>query len=221
VAASKRLTRGLSALLSAYEYAKDSGRDRWDFAVEIALLEERGLTTNDFRWLVCKGLAEHRREVTMPGEPGRRFQREGELFFAARTCFALTDAGVCEAERLRHAARDARQAASPGPAPRWDAARRELRLGSQLVKAFRLPSPNQELILTAFDEEGWPPRIDDPLPPQPHILVKRRLHDAIKNLNRNQRTPHIRFLGDGTGQGVCWRLIPVVGQVANLPHDNR
>jgi hypothetical protein len=36
-----------------------------------------------------------------------------------------------------------------------------------VVKEFKLPAPNQETILTAFQEEGWPPRIDDPLPPVP------------------------------------------------------
>ena len=35
------------------------------------------------------------------------------------------------------------------------------------MKQFKVPSPTQESILAAFEEEGWPAAIDDPLPPQP------------------------------------------------------
>ena len=77
-----------------------------------------------------------------------------------------------------------------------------------MVKVFKLPSPNQETVLMAFQEEGWPPKIDDPLPPHGDILPKRRLHDTIKSLNRNQKSRRLRFMGDGTGEGVCWELIP-------------
>jgi hypothetical protein len=66
----------------------------------------------------------------------------------------------------------------------------------------------QEAILMAFEEEQWPPRIDDPLPGHPDLLPKRRLHDTIKSLNRNQKNSLIRFMGDGTGEGIRWELIP-------------
>ena len=59
----------------------------------------------------------------------------------------------------------------------------------------------------AFEEDGWPARIDDPLPPAKKIDAKQRLHDTIKNLNRNQKQRLIRFMGDGTGQGVRWKPI--------------
>lgn len=95
--------------------------------------------------------------------------------------------------------------------PTWDSQRRELRIEECLIKQFRLPSTNQERILMAFEEEGWPPRIDDPLSPHPTIDAKRRLHDTIKNLNRSQKSRLIRFKGDGTGQGVMWEQVaPVV-----------
>jgi hypothetical protein len=76
-----------------------------------------------------------------------------------------------------------------------------------LVKQFKLPSPNQEMILMALEEEHWPVRIDDPLPPSKKLDAKQRLHDTIKNLNRNQKQRLIRFMGDGTGQGVRWEWI--------------
>lgn len=90
--------------------------------------------------------------------------------------------------------------------PVWDRERQELRVEDVLVKAFKLPSPNQETVINAFDEEGWPTRIDDPLPPRGDVDPKRRLHDTIKSLNRNQKHRMLRFTGDGTGEGIRWEL---------------
>ena len=58
-----------------------------------------------------------------------------------------------------------------------------------------------------FEEEEWPPRIDHPLPQMPEQDPRRRLHDTIKCLNRNQKHPLIRFHSDGTGEGVVWELV--------------
>jgi hypothetical protein len=60
--------------------------------------------------------------------------------------------------------------------------------------------------LSAFEEDRWPPVIDDPLPPKPEQDTKRRLHDTIKALNRNQHRDAIRFHGNGTGEGIRWEL---------------
>lgn len=49
---------------------------------------------------------------------------------------------------------------------------------------FRRPAINQELLLAALEEEGWPTRIDEPLSRTPDIDPKVRIHDAIKALNR-------------------------------------
>ncbi len=59
-------------------------------------------------------------------------------------------------------------------------------------------------MLSAFEEEGWPPTIDDPLPPVAGMDAKRRLHDTINRLNRNQKHRLIRFGGNGRGRAVCW-----------------
>ena len=95
----------------------------------------------------------------------------------------------------------------PDVRPKWHDDRRELWLGPVLVKRFRFRSPNQEMLLTAFEEEQWPIRLDDPLPPVPNQTSKQRLHDAIKNLNRHHMTRVIRFAGDGTGEGVRWERV--------------
>jgi hypothetical protein len=68
-------------------------------------------------------------------------------------------------------------------------------------------SPNQERIIAAFEEEGWPRRIDDPLPPHPEQDPKHRLRDTIKSLNRHQVNRLLHLTGDGTGQGVRWQII--------------
>jgi hypothetical protein len=82
-----------------------------------------------------------------------------------------------------------------------------LRVGEVVVKQFKVPAANQERILAAFEEDGWPIRIDDPLPPAVEQDPKRRLHDTINSLNRNQKRPLIRFIGDGSGQGIRWQLV--------------
>ena len=84
------------------------------------------------------------------------------------------------------------------------------------MKVFKLPSSMQETVLIAFEEEHWPPKIYDPLPVHPELEPKRRLHDTIKGLNRNQKSSLVRFMGDGTGEGIRWELI----LAANLPEKS-
>jgi hypothetical protein len=89
--------------------------------------------------------------------------------------------------------------------PEWCADLRELHFNGLLVKRFKFVARNQELILAAFEEEHWPPHIDDPLPPHDEINPKFRLRDTIAKLNRHQQSGIIRFSGDGTGRGIHWR----------------
>jgi hypothetical protein len=233
----KLLTKGgeaLATLLEAYEYAREVDRCDWDFAVRIDVLHRMGLTDNDLRWLVCKGLLASAREVFPAGDE-RSFRHRGPLTFSRRTCFILTESGADAARELTeragvviHPAAIAGVVAGPGVSgngadtlslvaltPVWDRLRQELRLGRVVVKRFKLPAVNQETVLAAFEEDGWPVHIDDPLPPRPDLDPKRRLHDTINSLNRNQKRPLIRFLGDGSGQGVRWELVSARGHDAN------
>jgi hypothetical protein len=211
-----RMRAALALLLQAHDFATQLSRGNWDFALEINSLRDLGLTPNDLRWLVCKGYVEHAREMRPQPGMDRRFRPNGVLTFPARTCFILSEDGVkfarsrgCDKASVRHT-RPPDLVLRNGngnihrPVPQWDCDRRELRLGTELVKQFRLPSPNQETILTAFQEESWPPRIDDPLPQHPEHDAKQRLHDTIRSLNRNQKYRLVRFKGDGTGEGVLW-----------------
>jgi len=92
-----------------------------------------------------------------------------------------------------------------GISPTWDSMARQLRLGDRIVKQFRRPAPNQELILAAFQEESWPSQIWDPLPRVTGRSSKTRRQVAIRHLNAAQYTPIIRFYGNG-GDMICWRL---------------
>lgn len=91
--------------------------------------------------------------------------------------------------------------------PKWDTESRTLTIDGQVVKQFKWPSPNQEIVLATFEKQGWPEQIDDPLP-KTMVDSKRRLHDTYKALNRNQINERIKFRGDGTGRAVRWEFKP-------------
>lgn len=238
-----RIERVLEVLFEAANYACDIGSDVWDFAVEIGRLRELGLNDNDLRWLIAKRYVDHALEITVPGDARRLFKHGGSCTFSKRTAFVLSDAAVALAEEIvgkatasgngRIGRADASgpppspapspklsRAPDPPPRPGWDRDRHELRVGDIVVKAFKLPSPNQETVLSVFEEEGWPVRIDDPLPPQPELCAKRRLHDTIKALNRNQKNRLVHFLGDGTGEGVRWEFYGPGGGSRDEQHQS-
>jgi hypothetical protein len=214
------MERGLNALLEAREYARDLQTSIWDFAVELSSLRELQLTKSDLRWMLGRGLVEEAIEVTLMGDAQRSFRQPMRPMFSKRACFVLTSAGAALARELRGET-DSRTAlvvrssgarswpaptAPPRLLPTWDRDRQELKVGTIVVKRFRVPAANQEAILAAFEEESWPARIDDPLPPHHEQSPKRRLQETIKSLNRNQKQGLIRFLGDGSGQGVRWEF---------------
>jgi hypothetical protein len=115
---------------------------------------------------------------------------------------------VSPAPRSKVTRRDAqmppRPQGTPHDRPGWDANLHELRMGARVVKRFKRPAESQELILTAFEEEGWPDVIDDPLPVEPGHDPKRRLHYTVHHLNRGQRPFLIQFHVNGNGESVYW-----------------
>jgi hypothetical protein len=213
-----KLQHGLAAMLEAVNYAAATNRDRWEFAVEIGELRKLGLSENDLRFLVRIQCVEHASEITATGNDHRRFRRTGDVCFTRRTCFVLTSKGIAAANghpdewaagnaSVRCPAIRLTLGSEPHGAdqvPSWDTDRRTLFFGGQVVKRFRWRAINQEMILSAFQEEGWPARIDDPLCPSPSIDMKRRLSDTVKCLNRGQERRLLQFRGDGTGQGIQW-----------------
>jgi hypothetical protein len=222
------MRNGLQHLSRAYAYAEDAGTDSWGFALQIDELYELGLTINDLRWLVAKGFAVHGSETSQATDQHRSIQPSDGLAFGPSTCVVLTDAGASVVNDILNSTQPVPHenitngSSAPQPdtsseihvlptqppptRPEWDATRRTLFLGTTPVKRFRVPAKNQEIILSVFQEEGWPSHIDDPLPVSPHIDPRTRLHDTINRLNRSQTHACVRFRGNGHGNGVLWEL---------------
>ena len=219
----------MNALLKSYDYARHTRSSPWEYAVEIDGLMSLGACRNDFRWLIGNGLLEHRKDVTGESCTSRKFRRASNLIFSKQSCFVLTESGARLAKLLSSNGlgrdetvaqapfgyvrnRETKQhydggSLAPEHKPRWDGRSKQLWLGNCIVKRFRLAALNQESILCAFQEEKWPIRIDDPLPPKPDQNAKRRLNDTIKCLNKRQQNPLVHFRGDGTGEGVIWEHV--------------
>lgn len=233
----KRTRTALSALLQSSEYAKELDRSVWDFAVEISVLRKAGLTNSDLRWLLCKGFVAHGCELSTDSQESRTFRESEKLAFSRRSCFVAKEPGIdfirsvldldvsvqpalpenrpsecgvghINGKQIRDVEPDGTNGRVEALVPVWDRDRQELRVGNQLVKQFKAPAPNQELILSAFQEDGWPIRIDDPLPPNGNQDPKRRLHDTINSLNRCHKVFLIHFKGDGRASGIRWDLVP-------------
>lgn len=218
------LTTALEMLWQAYCYAARAGADVWEFAVEIDEFRRAQVSHSELRWLLSQGYAAHAQE-TASTDGRRRFRRAPSASMTDMSCFIIAEAGVAllesldvaapstkfeaqvPATRTSNAKRGVKRRSTVDATPTWDAQRRELRVDGRLVKRLRQQSSNQQAILDAFAAAGWPRRIADPLPLVPAQCPKRRLHDAIKCLNRHHRHEAIRFSGDGSGCGVLWARI--------------
>jgi hypothetical protein len=202
------IRQGLRLLSQGRDLAMASGSDVWEFAVEIGELYAIGVTNAVLRWLVKQGFAEHRLEVTTRRAETRRFHTAANLGLSPRSCFVVTEQG-CRVETPAPAgglpangagARDAHEARQT---PHWDGDRRRLLFQGVVVKEFRGRPGNQELVLAVFQEEGWPPRVDDPLPRSGEVDPAARLRETVRRLNRAQRQPVLRFEADGR-RGILW-----------------
>ncbi len=201
----------LKILLEACEYSSDLMISPWEFSVDFGQARMMGINLNDLRWMIHRGWIQCQRG----GEVSDSEVVANEAHNSST--FIILNLGI---EALRSAQdghvgmvplQSFKVAQSAGPRlpletskPFWNIERRELSILGTVVKRFRWPAPNQETILCVFAEEGWPSRIEDPLPQGNGLDPKRRLGDTIKCLNRNQNANLIRFRGDGTGEGVLW-----------------
>ncbi len=215
-------TRGVDALvllLEGHQIARRLGRDPWDLSVELSELQGAGLSRNALRWLMCEQYVQHGTEIDAPCDGGRAFLLDPStetLRFTNDSCFVLTEVGISFVSRMLEslpreeetgsAQTGTENALTVLTTPRWDCLRQELRLGDVVVKRFKVRAPNQERVLSAFEEESWPACIDDPLPRCAELDPKRRLHETINSLNRSQKHRLIRFMGNGKGEGVAWEL---------------
>ncbi|GAB5516276.1 MAG: hypothetical protein Rhob2KO_40010 [Rhodopirellula baltica] len=207
----RQFSHFLQALQEAREYAKDLQCSAQEFAISISDAESMGVGTNDLIWMTRKGWVQSvggnefkieigefdsvpsgldlRRARFVLGDLGLQLVRGSSENSVSEDSNALDPSLFCSSSKLK---------------PCWDAERHELTFRGKIVKRFRWPATNQEVVLTAFQEESWPSRIDDPLPGTDDLEPKRRLSDTIKCLNRNQQFSLLRFRGDGTGEGIIW-----------------
>jgi len=221
---SSEVANGLKVLAEAKRFQDQSSLAQNQFAIELTNLREHGLSINATRWLVQNGFVTHWIEIGQRQSNTRYFE-EGGTAFEKRSCFSITEKGLEFFESIGPPAIHQRELkllsdlalvkdqisssgqevpALPQEKPHWKSERKELWYCGQLVKSYRLPSPNQIAIISAFSEDGWPDRIDDPLPQTGETSPKRRLQDTIRNLNRSMKSEFMRFLGDGSGEGILW-----------------
>jgi hypothetical protein len=99
-------------------------------------------------------------------------------------------------------------AVSPGPAedrsdtqqvrPRWDEQQRTLYFGEVLCRKFGKHAPDQEALLAAFEEAGWPELLRNaPLEGDSLACVIKRLNDSLENAP-------LRFRRGGVKKSACW-----------------
>lgn len=204
----------LVLLLDACERARSLQLDPWEFALSHGSLRDAGLSDTDLRWLLRQGLAEQRVETTDRRSLFRSFAAAGNLCFWPRSCFVLTEKGLHLARRIGGYGAKAGQAqtaldpvAGPTLRPRWLEDQRELWLGDFRVRRFRRPAPNAAALLAAFEQAGWPERLDSPFVKDLDRDGRERLRDTVKRLNLDQEHALLRFHIEGAGLQVRWEIV--------------
>ena len=100
----------------------------------------------------------------------------------------------------------------PEMQPRWDQIARELYVGDLLIKQFCKAAKHQELVIHAFENQGWPKRIVKPLPEIKGKVYRDRLSETVWSLNKLHHTPNVLYFEmDGTGLGIKWSIIDPTG----------
>lgn len=208
------LRRGYQELRTARWEAQNQGRDPNENPLPLSHLREQGVRDQFLILMLYHGHVSQFRPVTRLGNGRLLYEPANNLHMLSGSLFALTEAGEAFAVALLAVPRTPLDANAVRAiweeycptriVPRYEKENRIFRWGCQILKHFRQPSVNQELILLAAEELSWPEWFDDPLPRQSGINPKTRLHDTIKDLNRRQTQPLVHFKGDGTGRRIGW-----------------
>ncbi len=85
--------------------------------------------------------------------------------------------------------------------PHWDRERSKLLLDGKVIRKVSKQAKHVLQILSTFEDDDWPDRIDDPISGLEESQPA-RLHEAIRSLNEGLKM--IRFRSDGTGKGITW-----------------
>ena len=193
----------LVQLREAHDLGVAAGRPKLEFVLPLTGLLPGGSSLPAMIWLVYGKYAQHYIESM---RSGRRVLRPAKNHvICAASCFLLTKSGLKLAQGVEP--NDSRRERPARPAvPHWDRTNRELWVGDRLVLRLTRRAKNQILILEAFEEEGWPAHIFDPLPGDP-TKKRKRLRNAIERLNASQLANLLRFHANGSGDGIRWELV--------------
>jgi hypothetical protein len=136
--------------------------------------------------------------------PGKEALRRWREISKGESGEWIADQGLTDGEgRLSDDGRAlARLLASRESKPRYDSINRTLWWRGRVVKQLEREAANQEEVLLAFEEAGWPPRIDDPLPREVERDPKLRLRETVRSLNDKRKWRGIRFRA--SNGGVRW-----------------
>jgi hypothetical protein len=210
----------MELLLARWE-CTDLGQSPREHPVPLCRLHELGIPDDILLWMLFHDHIEHLhtspkrqrgtyRENRTPCQPAK------SLTFTAESCFALNDRGAEFADafladallpQFEGAFEDAWQKLIMGLlVPAYHRDERVFTWGEHVLKRFRQPAVNQELVLISAEELDWPEWFDDPLHRKNGHNPKTLLHDTIKDLNRRQSEWLIHFKGDGSGRRIGWEL---------------
>jgi hypothetical protein len=182
----------LLLLSEALAAAREAKMDRWQFALELSVFMQGAIDFTALRELLCDRAIEHGIETTKLAARKRTFSRLRSLAIPPGSCFVLCDQTPISMSTTNSA-----------EVPVWDANARTLTYRNEIIKRFRVPAKSQERVLAAFQSQGWPEYIENPL----NIDAKgskHGLHNTINSLNRHRQCAAIQFVGNGNGTHIGW-----------------
>lgn len=203
-------------LFNACWEARDKNLSARDQPVSISHLRSKGVSDELLLWMLFQAHIDHWTASVNATTHDETNGMNGGARIGATSTFSLTTAGESFADMLlalsllpadHEEFQEAWSLLQLGQlVPHFDVDQRIFTWGRHLIKQFRQPSPNQEMLLRSAEELLWPEWMDDPLPGNGNIQAKVRLHDTIKDLNRRQRSALVHFKGDGSGERIGWEL---------------
>ena len=91
------------------------------------------------------------------------------------------------------------------PKPVWNPIHRKLCFLDKTARILKKSGTDIEVVLNAFQEEGWPKTLLNPFLDDKH-LTPSKVHELVDSLNCGLTM--IKFHADGTGRGISWKRIP-------------
>ena len=202
-------------LLCARHEARDRRKPAWTNPIGIATMRADWVPDHVLGWML------YQKHIVHLQRPMRHDMRRAadeateSVIFGDHSRFFLTGIGEAFAEEFAAGfiSRCDRDFAAAWDLlvmgtllPRYDKDERVFSWGGHVLKHFGQLACNQELVLLAAEEVGWPRWFDDPLLRVRGKSPKRRLHDTIQDLNRHQTPYLVHFKGDGTGTRIGWEF---------------